>query len=210
MAVLKIHDGTTFVEIPGFLDPHPVVDTTALVKGSADSTKLVRVEVDGLTAGTTRVLTMADQDIDLTPGTGSFATEAEGNLAATAMQDLKDDTTPELGGEFDAGAHTIGFTAQSATGDGTTTIDWKLGNKFNFTFGAQNDTFTFTAPTNPCNLMLKLKQDSTGSRTATWPSAVKWAGGTAPTLTTAANAVDLIAFYFDGTDYHGTVMLDSK
>lgn len=43
----------------------PVVDTTDIVKGSADATKHLRFEVDTLTAGTTRVITMADADIDL-------------------------------------------------------------------------------------------------------------------------------------------------
>lgn len=38
----------------------PVVDTTALVKGSADATKLLRLEVDGFTTGTTRVMTVPD------------------------------------------------------------------------------------------------------------------------------------------------------
>ena len=35
----------------------PVVDTTSVIKGSADATKLVRFEVDGFTTGTTRTLT---------------------------------------------------------------------------------------------------------------------------------------------------------
>lgn len=35
----------------------PVVDTTAVVKGSGDPTKLLRFEVDGFTAGATRILT---------------------------------------------------------------------------------------------------------------------------------------------------------
>ena len=37
-------------------------------------------------------------------------------------------------------------------------------------------------------------QDGTGSRTAAWNSAFKWAGGTAPTLTTTAAAVDRIDY----------------
>ena len=110
-------------------------------------------------------------------------------------------------GELDMNTHTIGFTQQSTTGDGTTTIDWKLGNKFKFTFGAQNDTFTFTAPTNPCNLLLVLIQDGTGSRLATWPGTVKWPAGTAPTLTTGANTIDIVSFYYDGTSYHGNSSL---
>ena len=43
----------------------PFTDTTALVKGSADATKLVRIEADGLTTGTTRVWTAPDRDLDL-------------------------------------------------------------------------------------------------------------------------------------------------
>lgn len=35
----------------------PIVDSTAVVKGSADATKLLRFEVDGFTTGVTRVLT---------------------------------------------------------------------------------------------------------------------------------------------------------
>lgn len=40
----------------------PVVDTTAVVKGSADATKLLRFEIDGFTTGTTRVLTAPNFD----------------------------------------------------------------------------------------------------------------------------------------------------
>ena len=67
----------------------------------------------------------------------------------TQTPNIVTDTTPELGGELDAGEHSIGFTMQTATGDGTTTIDWKLGNHIDFTFGAFNEVFTFTAPSNP-------------------------------------------------------------
>lgn len=43
----------------------PTTDTTSLVEGSADATKEMRIEVDGLTTGTTRVITMPDYDVDL-------------------------------------------------------------------------------------------------------------------------------------------------
>jgi len=43
----------------------PVVDTTSIVKGSVDATKLLRFEVDGFTAGATRVLTPPDADASL-------------------------------------------------------------------------------------------------------------------------------------------------
>jgi hypothetical protein len=102
-----------------------------------------------------------------------------------------------------------GHTMQSGTGDGTTTIDWGVGNLYKHTFGAQNETFTFTAPTNPGTFILILVQDSVGSRTATWPASVDWPAGTAPTLTTTATTgTDIIHFVYDGTNYYGTSAAD--
>lgn len=46
----------------------PVVDTTSIVEGSVDSTKEMRIEVDGLTTGTIRVATMPDEDTILGGG----------------------------------------------------------------------------------------------------------------------------------------------
>lgn len=94
---------------------------------------------------------------------------------------------------------------QTATGDGTTTMDWGLGNLFYFTFGTQNDTFTFTAPPGSARLVLVLKQDTGGggSRLATWPGTVLWPGNVAPTLTTAADSVDIVTLIYDGTNYFG-------
>ena len=115
----------------------------------------------------------------------------------------------EVGDQIDMNDNSIGFTMQTATGDGTTTVDWKLGNHIDFTFGAFNETFTFTAPANPAVFTMSLKQDGTGSRTATWPATVKWAGGTAPTLTTTATTgYDLISFRYDGSYYYSTISLD--
>lgn len=70
---------------------------------------------------------------------------------------------------------------------------------------------TMAAPTNlkdGATYILVVKQDATGSRTITWNAVFKWAGGTAPTLTTTANGVDLISFYSDGTNLYGSAVLD--
>lgn len=103
---------------------------------------------------------------------------------------------------------TVSFTeidnGNSSTAD---TIDWTQGNKQKSTLTG-NCTFTFTAPGGPASLILKLVQDATGSRTVTWPAAVHWSGGTAPTLTTTANKVDIITFYYDGTTYFGNSTLN--
>ena len=92
----------------------------------------------------------------------------------------------------------------SSTAD---TIDWGAGN-FQKSTMTGNCTYTFTAPDGPGRYQLMLVQDGTGSRTATWPASVKWPGGTAPTLSTAASAIDIITFYYDGTSYYGVDTLD--
>tara|TARA_R110000772_G_scaffold54130_1_gene123493 strand:+ start:2803 stop:3573 length:771 start_codon:yes stop_codon:yes gene_type:complete len=136
-------------------------------------------------------------------------TESQVSDLGTYLENILTDTTPQLGGELDSNGHSIGGNAQTATGDGTTTIDWKLGNIMLFQFGAFNETFTFTAPTKPGAYVLRLVQDSVGSRTATWPATVKWIAGTAPTLTTTATTgKDYVTFIFDGTNYDGVESLN--
>ncbi|MFZ5989420.1 MAG: hypothetical protein ACOYWZ_20180 [Bacillota bacterium] len=84
------------------------------------------------------------------------------------------------------------------------TIDWNAGNKQKTTLTAATCTLTFTAPTSGvASLLLKIVQDGTGSRLVSWPSTVRWPGGTTPTLTTTANHWDICTFYWDGTVYNG-------
>ena len=105
-----------------------------------------------------------------------------------------------------------------------TVVNCTLGNKFDLTLTANPLVDLYLhPPAGPANIMLRLIQDATGNRTVTnWyknsgttgsPSGttkVHFAGGTKPTLSTAANAVDVFAFYYDGTNFHGTSSLDSK
>ena len=120
-------------------------------------------------------------------------------------------TTTELvlGVDLNAGAEVIYFTEATIVYNvTTTTANWATGgHKQRMTFGTGLiGTFAFTNPPGPCNLVLVVKQDGTGGRVVTgWDTDVLWAGGTAPTLSTGANAVDVLCFYFDGSKYHGAV-----
>jgi hypothetical protein len=89
------------------------------------------------------------------------------------------------------------------------TIDWNAGNVQYVTLTG-DCTFTFSNPIAGARYCLMLKQDATGSRLATWPAAVLWSAGTAPTLTTTAAKVDIITFIFDGvnTKYYGGSVLN--
>jgi hypothetical protein len=82
--------------------------------------------------------------------------------------------------------------------------DVSAGQVLELTFGAGN--ITALSSTNRVTgtfYLLRLKQDATGSRTAVW-SGFQFPSGVAPTLSTAANAVDLFTFYFDGTNMQCT------
>lgn len=53
--------------------------------------------------------------------------------------------------------------------------------------------------------LLIISQGPTTGGVVFGPAAsIKWAGGTAPTLSPSANTTDLVAFAYDGTYYHGT------
>ena len=106
----------------------------------------------------------------------------------------------------------------------TTTVDFRHSNKQRVTFdGGDISSLAFYFPTGSGNFVLLLKQDGTGSRTVTnWKAyefdesgadggiAVKFAGGSNPTLTTDANHVDIISFYWDGDSEtaYGVASLD--
>jgi hypothetical protein len=84
------------------------------------------------------------------------------------------------------------------------------------TNAALANTFTVTLAgnrtlANPTNLVSgstyiwQVTQDATGSRTLAYGSAFKWAGGVAPTLTTAANAVDIITAVCIGSNLNAVI-----
>lgn len=69
-----------------------------------------------------------------------------------------------------------------------------------------NCTLTFPTAAAGRGFTLMAVQDATGGRTITWPATVKWAGGTAPTLTATAAKADRFSFKcFDGTNWHAVV-----
>lgn len=57
-------------------------------------------------------------------------------------------------------------------------------------------------------LTLVLTQGGAGSYTVSWPAAVKWPGGVAPTLTTTVGKADIISLltYNGGTNWYGLVV----
>ena len=95
-----------------------------------------------------------------------------------------------------------GTTYSLGTTSGTITPDCANGNVQKITL---NGNLTFSAFSNPVagqTLTLIVTQDATGSRTLT--STMKFSGG-AKTLSTAANSIDIISAYYDGTTYYASL-----
>lgn len=92
-----------------------------------------------------------------------------------------------------------GVTPVALTSGSTVSTDASLSNNFTLTLG------TNATLANPTNLVAGhvynwvITQDATGGRTLAYGALFKWPGGTAPVLSTAAGAVDLISAIYDGT-----------
>jgi len=100
----------------------------------------------------------------------------------------------------------------TALSDGATiTIDMATACHHSVTLGGNR---TFAAPSNQVVGQagsIFITQDGTGSRTASFNSAFKFVGGTAPTLTTTASAVDRIDYIILSSNViHCAVSLDVK
>jgi hypothetical protein len=140
------------------------------------------------------------------------------------------DTTPQLGGDLDVNGKKItsasnGDVVLEPNGSGkvdvvkktlfekqvyfaevdddsATTIDWTAGLKHKKALSA-DVTLTFTAPTGPTNLVLRVIQHASAAKTITWPSTVKWVYTPAYT---GLSKTYVFTFYYDGTNYLGSMV----
>jgi hypothetical protein len=124
------------------------------------------------------------------------------NVSDTMLAEVQDDGTFNLNNKDIDNIKTGTFNSEYAYAGGAT-LDWNNGQKQGRTLTANTSITTFTNPPGPCNLILRIQQAAASSYTISFPSAVEWPGGTAPTMTTTNNAVDIFAFYFDGSIYYG-------
>jgi hypothetical protein len=148
-----------------------------------------------------------------TTGTASNVTGtvaiANGGIGATSFDAASiptfTSTSTFTNKTIEAGVFTNGYTEEVATANTSTayTIDLAGGSVQVLTLTG-SCTFTFPTATAGKGFIILLKQDATGSRTVTWPAAVKWPGGTAPTITATASKLDKYVFTADGTNWYGS------
>ena len=185
----------------GIVGPDPSVDNTI---ARWDGITGARLDDSGWTISDSDVMTAA----------GSLA------MGGQAITNVVSVTFTGSGGVLDMNWSSQREHAEVAnsvsSSSGAVTIDLDTGNYFytTFTENITSVTFTINCPTGKfTSWSWELTQDAGGNAwsVTAWPASVKWAGGTAPTLSTGANDVDVLTFWTrDGgtTIYGSTVGLD--
>lgn len=88
-------------------------------------------------------------------------------------------------------------------------INWNNGNTQAITLANDGNTLTMSNPVAGARYLLEIKQPASGSAgTITWPANVKWSGGAEPTLTATNGRTDIVALYYNGTNYAASAALD--
>jgi len=124
-----------------------------------------------------------------------YATSSDIDLDSLGSYDAGDNSiTNQLTATF-SGEHDNGTQGSNYT------IDWGNGQKQVITLSG-SITLSFTDPSGPSNLILRVVQDSTGGRDLTWPSSVLWPGGSKTALSDVASAEDVVSLYYNGTNYY--------
>ena len=173
---------TDNVDIPGTLDVTGVAtfDSTSTFVGNATFNGSIIFEGSTADANET-TLTVTDPTADRTITLPDATTTVAGLAVAQTF------TKAQRG------------SVVSLTDAATIAVDLSLGNNFSVTLAGNR---TLGAPTNVTagqSGVIVVTQDSTGSRTLAYNSVYKFAGGTAPTLTTTGSAVDVLAYYVESS-----------
>jgi len=146
-------------------------------------------------------LTIGTPTISTGSLTNSYSLYLSGSPAATNKYGIY-----QLGTDVNYfnGAFTMSTTAKAATNQNLTpatstisasAIDWSVSNSFYKALSA-NTTFTFSNAVDGQVITICLL-NTTSNYTVTWPT-IKWAGGTAPTMTTGAH-YDVYTIYYNAT-----------
>ena len=138
---------------------------------------------------------------DSVPGRMVFYTTDPGASSATEKMRIAANGkvgvgTGTLSARFTVAGNTTSPYA-TLTDAATIAVDLSLSNNFQVTLGGDR---VLGAPTNVTagqSGVIRVVQDATGGRKLSYNTTWKFAGGTIPTLTTTANAIDLLAYHVE-------------
>jgi hypothetical protein len=167
------------------------------------------------TAGTGNVFQINGTSITAVNGTGAvtlttsptFVTPVLGVATATSIQVATVTAATNTSVNINSGSYNTIQTYTPAAA-GTATLDLSKGNVHHITMPAGNITIAISNGSAGQCFIVRILQDGTGSRLATFFTTIKWAGGTPPTLTTTASKADTFGFEVTtaGSAYDGYVV----
>jgi len=167
----------------------------ALASGNAALTLAV-AEGGALASGNAA---LADAATALASGNAGIADAAtalaSGNAALTDVGGKYDKTGGPISGTVRVQKQSYSDVRDEGLENGTITLDFGSANNFKMTLTGNG---TLGAPTNASGGQsgsIFILQDGTGSRTLAYNAVFAFAGGTAPTLTTAASGQDALLYY---------------
>jgi hypothetical protein len=123
-------------------------------------------------------------------GTNAYTSAESGSLILKTAGVNRITISGTLGNTTIAGGAGTPVNAIGNTG-GTVTVDMSKSNVHTLTLTSNMTSLVLNNPVDGQTINVFITQDGTGSRTATWGSSIKWPGGVAGVLSTAASAVDL-------------------
>lgn len=210
MANSKITDFTTLTSVASG-DLIPIVDISDTTQAASGTTKKITQAnfIAGVLASPTLTgtVTLTGATI-VNTGTLTLPTSTD-TLVGRATTDTltnKTLTTPTITKPVMDATNPSAQT-YSPSAAATATLDCSLGNEHRITMPAGNITIAVSNDTNAQKFIVSILQDATGSRTVTWFSTIRWAGGTTPTLTTTASKRDTFGFIRTGSGtYDGFII----
>lgn len=210
---IPVNNGNINFSAAGTANVAVITSTGANITGTANISGNANV---GNIGGATAVLTVAANVPLVQNGNSNVAVDANSHvrISANGKANL---VYVAANGNIGVGTASptakldiSGSVTQNVVAVSASDIDCSTGNYFTKTAsGALTWTFSNVPASRSMNVILVLTNGGTG--TQTWPAAVKWPGGTAPSLTAAG--VDLLAFVTDdsGTTWRGVMLMkDSK
>ncbi len=172
------------------------VSNSKLANGAVTASKLASNAVDS-----NALASAAVTEAKLADGNVTTAKLANGAVTPAKLATGAVDGIPiSMQGAVLSGAELRHYTETSPTAaisGGGATLDLATGSVFEIVLTANLTSLTLSSP--PAAGLagaatLILRQDGTGGRTVVWPASVRWAGGDAPVVTAAANAIDVYTF----------------
>lgn len=171
-------------------DPHWVAPATGGSGASTANTYIVQTTASDC-ANSQALASLSTGLVKVTTTTGVLSTAAGSDIPSTGL------TITQWGGALGTGSIVTG----------TATFNLATYNRWTLTLdNTQTVTLALSGASVGQQFTIALEQDSTGSCLVTWFSGIKWAGGSAPTLTTTASKGDLFTFLCVGTgSYWGMI-----